>query len=166
MKLLALALLATFCLDEKAELNKACPDLTVKDLAGKEIKLSELKGKVVMIHFWSYKCPSGKAILADLKEKAAKCEKEGIVFVGVCAYGETQDQLKKFHADNEIAYTLCFDDGYRATKLFDAKVVTSTYILDKEGKLVYRAGWEGAMDAALAANQGKAIEKNDTKAKG
>lgn len=167
MNLLMLSLLASFCPDgEKAELNKACPDFTVKDLAGKEWKLSDLKGKIVVVNFWSYKCPSGKKIHGEIKEGVAKLEEAGIVYIGVCAYGETADELKKFQTNNDLKYTLCFDEGYKATKLFDAKVVTSTYILDKEGKLVYRAAWQGSVDAALALKEGKAIEKNDTKAAG
>jgi peroxiredoxin len=173
MKIAAVALAALLCLDgEKAELGKTCPDLALKDLSGKEVKLSDFRksdkteGKIVLVTFWSYKCPSGAAIMKDVAAAAEKCEKEGIAFVGICAYGETEDQIRKYVEREQVKYALCFDTNYAGTKLFDAKVVTASYVLDREGKLVYRGSWDQALNAALAAKDGKAIEKNDTKAKG
>lgn len=155
-----------------AELGKVAPDLKWKTLDGKEVSLSDLRksdkeeGKVVVIHFWSYKCPSGKVILDQVKAMAEECEKKGMVFVGICAYGESEAELKAFAEKNGIEYALCFDVGKAGAKGLGAKVVTATYVLDKEGNLVYRGGWEKAMDAASATNDGKEVEVKETKPSG
>jgi len=161
-----LAATLLLCDDEKAELGKVVPELLLKDLTGKEVKLSELRGKAVLIHFWSYKCPSGTRILSEVRELAEKCEKDGVVFFGICSYGESEAQLKKFAEKEQVKYPLCFDSQKKGAKLFGAEVVTTSYVLDKEGKLVYRGAWDKAWDAAAAAKEGKEVEVKETKAKG
>ncbi len=169
---LGCALLTSTSGEDKAELGKVVPDLTFKDLSGKEFKLSDFRknekseGKVVHLVFWSYKCPSGAKIMADLKALSEKCEKEGVVFVGLCAYGESEDQLKKYADQNDVKYPLCFDTDKKGAKLFDAKVVTASFVLDREGKLVYRGAWGKAWAATEATLAGKEVAEKETKAKG
>ncbi|MBI2900035.1 MAG: TlpA family protein disulfide reductase [Planctomycetes bacterium] len=174
MRLLLALTLALSCSaqDGTVEWDKVVPDLALKTLEGKDLKLSDFRksekaeGKVLIVHFWSYKCPSGNRILADVKALAEKCEKEGVGFVGICAYGETEEQLRKFAQENDLKYPLCFDTDKKGAKLFGAKVVTFTCVLDREGKLVYRGAWEKAWDAAAAAKDGKEVKERETKAKG
>lgn len=163
--------LALSCLaqDDPAELGKVVADLVLKDLNGKELKLSDFRkpeGKPLIVHFWSYKCPSGRAILEEIKKLAEKCEKEGVAFLGLCAYGESEEQLRKFSDKERLSYTLCYDAGKKGAKLFGAKVVTATYVLDREGKLVYRGAWDKAWSAAAAAKEGKEVEVKETTPKG
>jgi peroxiredoxin len=179
MKLLAsLALL--FFIQDKAELGKICPDIALKDLAGKEIKLSEFRkadgkdGSVVLIVFWSYKCPDGAGILPILKEKMPELDKQGIKFVGVCSYGEPEDKIKEFAEKNEIKYTLCYDNGLAAAKALGARVATAALVLDAEGKVQYIGGifygdnkdkYDG-ISAALDVKAGKSVKEAQVKAKG
>ncbi|MBI3098198.1 MAG: TlpA family protein disulfide reductase [Planctomycetes bacterium] len=157
---------------ETAELGGVVADLKWKSLDGKEVSLGALRktdkeaGKVVVVHFWSYKCPSGKRILDEVKAMAEACEKNGMAFIGVCAYGESEAELKAFAEKNGISYTLCCDEGKTGTNTLGAKVVTATYVLDREGKLVYRGGWAKAMDAAGEANEGKEVSVKETKPAG
>jgi peroxiredoxin len=156
----------------KAELGKVVPDLSWKNLQGKEVSLasfrktSESAGKPLLLVFWSYKCPSGKALLSQVEEAAAKSEKEGIGFIGICSYGESEADLKKFAEERGLRYTLCFDEGLKGAKLFDAKVVTAAVVLDRDGKLAYRGAWNKAWDAAAALAAGREVEVKETKAFG
>ncbi len=172
---LALALSFAFsCLvpDEPAELGKVVPDLSLKDVNGKDLRLSDFRksdkaeGKPLLVLFWSYKCPSGRVILEDVKKLAERCEKEGVAFLGLCAYGESEEQIKKYSDKERLTYTLCYDAGKKGTKLFGAKVVTASYVLDREGKLVYRGAWDKAWDAAAAVKAGKEVEVKETTPKG
>lgn len=165
--ILALAL-SVSAVDEKAELGKVVPDLVLKDLAGKEIKLSDFRkdgGKVVLVHFWSYKCPSGAKIMDKVRTLAEKCGTD-VQFIGICSYGESEADLKKYAEESGIKYTLCYDTDKKGAKLFDAKVVTASYVLDKEGKLVYRGNPDKVWDAVEAAKNGKEVAEKETKAKG
>lgn len=179
MKLLA-PLFLLFFVQDRAELGKVCPDVALKTLDGKEIKLSDFRkadgkdGSVVLVVFWSFKCPDGAGILPALKEKFPELEKQGIQFVGVCSYGEPEDKIKDFVAKNEIKYTLCYDSGCAIAKVLGAKVATAALVLDTEGKVVYTGGifygdnvdkYDG-ISAALDVKAGKPVKEAQVKAKG
>jgi len=179
MKLLASLALLLFVQD-KVELGKICPDVTLKDLAGKELKLSDFRksegkdGTITLVVFWSYKCPDGAGILPVLKEKMPELEKQGIKFVGVCSYGEPEDKIKEFAEKNDIKYTLCYDGGCAVAKALGVKVATAALVLDAEGKVQYIGGifygdnadkYDG-ISAALDVKAGKPVKEGQVKAKG
>lgn len=133
----------------------------------------ESEGKIVVVTFWSYKCPTGRRSMAEFKKLAETCGEKEVEFVGICSYGESRDDLKKYMKKNELDYTLVFDGDGKATKAFDAKVVTESYIIDTEGKCVYRGALTPrrrvkytVFDALEDFLEGKELKKQRTRARG
>jgi len=159
------------------KLGAAAPALPLKTLDGKDLKLDEYRrnkdGKPVpvIIAVWSYECPSGRSAMGRYAELAKAAEAKGAKFIGVCAYGESPDELAAYARKNGIAYTMAYDEGAKAAKALGAQVVTATFVIDADGKLVYKGGiggggekWpEAALDEVLA---GKPVSKAETKARG
>lgn len=125
----------------------------------------------VVVSFWSYKCPSGKSSMKRYAALAEAAAKKGARFVGVCSYGESAGDIAKYAKDNGIGYTLGVDADTKVADIFGAQAVTATYVVDKDGKLVYRgslgdedAPWpEKALDEAMA---GKPVSKAETRPTG
>src|SRR5688500_10287965 len=69
----------------KAEVGKPAPDFTLKDLDGKDVKLSSFKGKVVVLEWFNPGCPFVKNshTVGTLKEAAKKHTKNGVVWLAV-----------------------------------------------------------------------------------
>ncbi len=126
------------------EIGKVIPDQSLKTIDGKTAKLADYRndekgegGKVVVITFWSYKCPSGKRMMQDNRELAEFCEKKDVVFLGISSYGETKDQVKDYSKKKSLSYSIAYDDDQSIVKKLGANVVSTTAILDKDGKVVY-----------------------------
>lgn len=181
MKLaVAAALLGALWIQDKPQIGKVCPDVTLKSLDGKEIKLSDFRksgdqeGSVVLIVFWSFKCPDGNAILPKLAEKFPEFDKAGIKLIGICSYGEPEEKIKSVVEKKEIKYPLYYDGDASAAKALNAKVATTAIVLDAEGKVAYiggifHGGDEGTYDgiqAALDVKAGKAVQNAEVKPKG
>jgi peroxiredoxin len=154
-------------------LGTAVPDFSARAIdGGAEVKLSELrKGKddssvPVVVSIWSFKCPSGAASMEKYKAVAEAVEKKGAKFVALCSYGEGKDKIAAFAKEKGLTYRLLEDDGTKAADVFGAEAVTETYVVDKDGKLAYHGGLDGAEAAVDDILAGKPVSKAETKFRG
>ena len=145
--LLALAVSATAVAQETPEIGQELKDLAFKTVKGVSGKLSDLRGKVVVLTFWSNACPSGKRVMGTNKDVSdwcsAKKRKKDVVFLGIASWGENLKDIKKYHSQKRLGYDIIFDGDHTWAKALAAEVVTTSAIIDKEGLLVYYGGLHG-----------------------
>ena len=141
---LSTSLWAAGFLDKKVvKLGEAVPDFKLKDITGTEHPLSQYRGKVVIIHFWSATCPFVVRYDTRLKELASDYASREVAVLGVDSnFNETPDQIKKVAEKRKVNYPILLDPGNKVADQFGAVTTPHVFILDREGKLVY----EGAVD--------------------
>lgn len=144
-----LALLATA--QAQPEIGKPAPEFALKDLAGKEHKLSDFKGKTVVLEWVNYGCPFVKKHYDSQNMQALQkaATDSGVVWLAICSSApgkqgnETPETAKTKTAEYKSAATAYLKDEDGAVgKLYDAKTTPEMFIIDKEGTLVYM----GAID--------------------
>jgi peroxiredoxin len=136
---------------QAVEIGKPAPDFTATDINGKTIKLSDYKGKIVVLESYNSDCPFCNnqyktGATQDLqKDLAAK----GVAWLLVNSVNpnhpshRTAEQAKQEIADKKIMATAWIDDSSGAVgHLYDMKTTPDMYVIDKNGVLVY----QGAMD--------------------
>src|SRR3954453_1510202 len=76
-----------------AELGKPAPDFTLKDVDGKSVKLSDYKGKTVVLEWFNPECPvsAGSPKEGALKDQAARVAKDGVVWLAINSSGEGKE---------------------------------------------------------------------------
>lgn len=133
------------------EVGKPAPDFTLKDIAGKEHKLSDLKGKTVVLEWVNYGCPFVKKHyesknMQDLQKAATA---DGIVWLAICSSApgkqgnETADVAKtKTEELGSKATAYLVDADGTVGKLYNAKTTPEMFVINKEGAVVYM----GAID--------------------
>ena len=141
---LSSSLWASGFLDKKVvKLGEAVPDFELTDISGAEHPLSQYRGKVVMIHFWSATCPFVVRYDARLKEIASDYASREVTVLGIDSnFSETPDQIKEVARKRKVNYPVLIDPGSKVADQFGAVTTPHVFILDREGKLVY----EGAVD--------------------
>ena len=119
------------------------PDFTVTMLDGRVIKLSELRGNVVMVCFWATWCPPCRQELAHLQEGVID-EFAGEKFVVLpISRGEERKVVEKFITDNGYKFGVGLDSDRAIYDLYASNYIPRTFIVDKQGKVVYRnAGYD------------------------
>ena len=141
-----------------AEIGEAAPDFNTKDLNGKTVSLSDLKGKVVVFEWVNFGCPFVKKHYGsgNMQKLQADYTAKGVVWVTVdsAAKGKEADQevskmakIAKENGDKSTHFILDMDG--KIGKAFGAKVTPHMFIVNKDGTLAY----SGAIDSKATTDQ-------------
>jgi thiol-disulfide isomerase/thioredoxin len=85
-------------------------NFTLKDISGKDVKLSSYKGKVVLLNFWATWCGPCKIEIPWFNEFQQKYQDKGLVVVGIST-DDTVEQLKPFVAQYKMNYPILLGLG-------------------------------------------------------
>ena len=124
------------------------PDFTVYDAQGNPHKLSDFRGKPVVLNFWASWCPPCKAEMPDFEE-AYQSRGEDIHFVMVNltdGQSETVATASQFLAESGYTFPVYFDTQGQAATVYGIQSIPTTFFIDAEGKIV--AAGSGKLDAA------------------
>jgi peroxiredoxin len=115
------------------------PDFTIKEAGGKTYKLSDLKGKVVMLQFTASWCSVCRQEMPFIEKEIWQPGKpKGLVVLGIDR-DEPEETVLKFIKDIKISYPLVLDPGAGIFSLFALKEsgVTRNVIIDRKGKIIF-----------------------------
>jgi len=115
------------------------PDFTVAEAGGKSYKLSDLKGKVVMLQFTASWCSVCRKEMPFIENEIwLPGKKEGLVVIGIDR-DEPLETVLKFKKDIAVTYPLALDPGAEIFSLFAEKEagVTRNVIIDRNGKIIF-----------------------------
>ncbi|MDR6607659.1 cytochrome c biogenesis protein DipZ [Pseudomonas synxantha] len=109
-----------------------------------------LKGKVVLVDFWTFDCINCKHTLPYVKDWAKKYEKDGLVVIGVHTpeYGFERiiDNVRAKVKEYGITYPVAIDNNYAIWRNFDNQYWPAHYLIDAKGQVRYTHFGEGSYD--------------------
>ena len=127
--------------------GSVAPDFVSKDLAGKEVKLSDHKGKIVVLDFWATWCGPCVQSLPHTQEVARKVKDQGVVVLAVCT-SDARDKFEAFVKANQSTYSdivFTCDPNVRdsatyaeraSTKHYRVSGIPTQFVIGKDGKIV------------------------------
>ncbi len=119
----------------KSSANKAAPEWQLKDLDGKAVKLSDFKGKVVILNFWATWCPPCRKEIPTFVSLQKQYGEKGLVIVGVSLDEKGPAAVKPFVAKMGINYPVVMGDPKTAADYGGIEVVPTTFVIDRNGKV-------------------------------
>ena len=128
------------------------PDFTVEDSNGKPVKLSDYKGKVVVLDFWATWCGPCQASMPHTNEVAEKFKGRDVIFLAINTW-DTPDAFKAWLLQHKSydALTFVLDNNQRASSiaqsLFTVSGIPTQFVIDKPGKVTNSfVGYAGPTD--------------------
>ena len=130
----------------------ALPDLSgaVTWLNSPPLDAAALKGKVVLVDFWTYSCINCLRTIPYVRAWAEKYKDQGLVVIGVhapeFAFEKDVDNVKKPIADLKITYPVAIDNNYAIWRGFNNNFWPAHYFIDAKGQIRHHHFGEGAYD--------------------
>jgi peroxiredoxin len=112
------------------------PDFTVTDSSGKQVKLSDLRGKPTVVNFWATWCPPCRGEMPHFDEAYREIGGEvNFMMVDLVGGGETPGKAKKFVADQGFTFPVYFDETGEAARRYEVSAIPTSLFVDAEGNL-------------------------------
>ncbi len=119
--------------------GRIAPELALKDLAGREVKLGDYRGRTLVVACFSANCPLSKKFAPELVrlEKELAASGGGLLLINPVA-GQPPEELTKFAAEHGLTAAIFPDPTLAAAAALGAKTTTEVFVFDAAQTLVYR----------------------------
>jgi cytochrome c biogenesis protein CcmG, thiol:disulfide interchange protein DsbE len=131
------------------------PDFTVSTTDGKTLKLSDFRGKPVMINFWASWCGPCTAEMKNIEAVFQQHLNDDFVILAV-NQGEGSDTIKGYGELWKLNFRLVHDDNQKAAELYHVQALPTTVFVDREGK-VYEVHIGGPMTQEFIEKRANAL---------
>ena len=150
--LVALAAFAPFAVRAAVPTGIA-PDFTLRGMDGKNLRLHEQRGQVVLVNFWATWCGPCRQEMPHLNRLYEKYRASGFVLLGV----NVDDDARKavdLAAKLGVKFPVLFDTDKQVTRAYDMSAMPSTVVIDRDGRVRYvhrgyRDGYEDIYDRQI-----------------
>jgi peroxiredoxin len=129
------------------QVGDTAPNFTLTTLDGKQVSLSDFRGKPVMLNFWYSTCPGCLQEIPGMQRFYAAQQAAGkhFVILGVNSVDDAQT-AQQFAQQNGLTYTLVMDKNQQAATLYNLTATPTSYFIDTHG--IIRSTMVGPVDDA------------------
>ncbi|MGA7414692.1 MAG: TlpA disulfide reductase family protein [Bryobacteraceae bacterium] len=140
--------------------RKTAPDFSLKDENGKTVKLSDYRGKVVLLNFWATWCGPCKVEIPWFMEFEQQYKDKGFAVLGVAMDDEGWQAVKPYLSERKVNYRILLGND-SVTQLYGGvDSLPTTFVIDKDGRiasahvgLVGKNEYAGEIQALLKGGQ-------------
>lgn len=119
-----------------ANVQGKAPNFTLKSSTGKNIKLSELRGQVVLLNFWASWCGPCRQEMPLLEQLQQRYSALGFTVLGVNVE-EDPGKAKSLLKDIPVSFPILFDTQNIVSKQYQVSAMPSTVMIDRNGNMRY-----------------------------
>ena len=141
MRALAAALLVMLCgaaaaADLKLWTGGPPPALALKDLDGRQHRLADYRGKVVLINFWATWCGPCREEMPSIQELKSKLAGRPFVVLAI-NLDEPESRIRKFLTQMKLDFPILLDPDRTVAKGWNARILPATFIVGPDGRVRY-----------------------------
>ena len=133
----------------KPEVGKPAPEFTGIDSKGKSVKLSDLRGKTVVLEWTNHDCPYVRKHYGagNMQKLQADAAKDGVIWLSVISSASgSEGHVSPAEADkltasrNAAPAHVLIDEKSKIARAYEARTTPHMYVIDGQGKLVFMGG--------------------------
>ena len=119
--------------------TEAAPDFTVETFEGETLRLSDLRGQVVVLNFWASWCPPCRWEMPFFETISQEYKERDVVFLGI-AMSDTMKDAGDFADAAGVTYPLALDATNEIARDYEVLGLPTTFLIDKDGAIRRRLG--------------------------
>ena len=125
------------------EVDQPAPELTLFDLDGKQVSLSDFTGQVVLLNNWATWCPPCRQEMPEFSAYYDKYKDAGFRVIAVEA-GQPEDEVRAFVEGQGLEFIILLDPENQSLTTFQQSTLPNSFVIDRRGHL--RLAWIGAIN--------------------
>jgi peroxiredoxin len=114
---------------------KQAPDFTLQTLDGQPIKLSDFRGKPVLLNFWATWCEACKKEFPAMQRLYSQLKGDGFEIIAVSVDRRNRDRIEDFVKAYEIDFPILLDPQQKARRDYFIRGLPTSYLIDSAGDL-------------------------------
>ncbi|GBD16045.1 Thiol-disulfide oxidoreductase ResA [bacterium HR26] len=118
------------------------PDFTLPGLGGRDVRLSDYRGQVVLVNFWATWCGPCRAEMPEIKHVYRAYQDAGFVAIGVNQL-EPEPEVRAFVDEYQLTWIFALDQDGAVSQRWGVLGIPQSYLIDREGKIV--KSWLGPL---------------------
>jgi len=138
-------------------------DFSLQDINGQQVTLSDFKGKIVFLNFWTTWCPECRIEMPSMEKLHRKLNGQDFVMIAVNLQ-EPASRIKNFLKKNQLTFAILLDTKGEIGPQFGIRAVPTTFILDKNGGIIGKVlgsrHWDSKESMALFEHLINRVEQN------
>lgn len=139
---------------KKKMITETAPDFTLKDLKGKNVSLSSLKGKTIIIDFWATWCgPCINSFPALQQSVDNYKDNKNVEFLFINTWERVEDKKQNaedFITKNNYTFKVLLDDENKVVESYNVSGIPTKFIVDREGNIRFKSvGYSGNNDELI-----------------
>jgi peroxiredoxin len=127
-------------------------DINLMDINGQQVIVSEFKGKIVFLNFWTTWCPECRIEMPSMEKLHRKLKGKDFAMIAIDLQ-EPVSRVRTFLKKYPLTFTILLDTRGKIARQFGIRAVPTTYILDRNGEIIGKAlgsrHWDSKESIAL-----------------
>ncbi len=115
------------------------PDFELVSLDGQKVKLSDFRGKAVLLNFWATWCPPCKIEMPWFVELQKQYGKDGLVVLGVALDDSEPQKISEFAHEMGLNYPVLLGNDQVSDDYGNVQYLPTTFYIDRNGKIIDKA---------------------------
>lgn len=111
------------------------PAFTLPDLDGNETRLSDFKGKVVLLNFWATWCGSCREEMPGMQTLWERSRDKGFVILAVAADRGDKEQVETFAQGFALTFPILLDPGGDVRNRYEVAALPMSYLIGRDGRI-------------------------------
>lgn len=111
------------------------PQFTLRDVNGRTVRLSDYRGKVVLINFWATWCPPCRVEIPDLVKFQKEHGKQGLQIIGITYPPERRARVRKFARSQKVNYPIVLGTREIKARFSSDETLPLTVVINRDGKV-------------------------------
>jgi peroxiredoxin len=124
--------------------GSTAPDFTLKDLGGKDVRLSDLRGKIVVLNFWATWCPPCREEIPSMMRLNQAMTGKQFQMLAVSQDEGGKEAIETYFSKSSNNLPALIDNDQKIGKRYGLTGVPETFIIDKKGVILKKV--VGALD--------------------
>lgn len=139
-----------------AQNNDSASDFTLHNLEGSEIKLSDYRGKPILLYFMTTWCRDCRSTIASLKSVYSMYHGKGLVILNINVL-ESMQRVRAFAEKNALPYPVLLDEDGNVSRMYGVMGVPVMALINRDGRIICWncASWNKMIEKQFSSSSGK-----------